>query len=249
MPVAAPRATSWVIAASVLLVAGLSWLGFDTWRNQYVTYETAYNEQRTIDLPDGTVVKLNSHSVLRHRRNAFSTNKRVVELQGEGFFSVCHLETKAPFLVETHQAFDVQVLGTEFSVYNRPLLHRVVLNTGRVQILFHDKRSALVLKPGQLIELDNKTHLIQQRAVHADQYNAWVRDQLVFDNTSLAEAVRMVEEQFGVRVELDSAALGNRTITGILPIDKPETVLQAMAGLSQLDVAKRGDRFYLRGKR
>ena len=249
MPVATSRYKGWAIAASVLLVSGLGWLGFDAWSNQYITYETAYNEQRTIELPDGSVVKLNSHSMLKHQRNAFSTDKRTVELAGEGFFTVRHLQSNAAFRVITKSAFDVQVLGTEFSVYNRPSLHRVVLNTGRVQVQFHNKRRSLVLQPGQLAELDDQTQQIQKRTVRADQYNAWLRDQLVFDNTSLGEAIQIVEEQFGIRVQLDSAALSQRTITGILPIDKPEAVLNAMAGLTQLEVTKRGNSFYLRRKR
>lgn len=251
MPVAAatPRFTWWAIAASVLLVVGLGWMGFDAWSNQYITYKTAYNEQRTIDLPDGSVVVLNSHSLLKHRRNAFSSGERAVEIEGEGFFTVRHLQTNAPFRVITNRAFDVQVLGTEFSIYNRPARHRVVLNTGRVRVQFYDKQSALMLQPGQLVELDGHTQQVQKRTVRADQYNAWLRDQLVFDNTSLTEAIQIVEEQFGIRVQLDSAALAKRTVTGILPINKPEAVLNAIAGLTQLEVIKRGESFYLIGKR
>jgi transmembrane sensor len=248
VPVARSRFNGWAVAASVLLISGLGWLGFDAWRNQYITYETAYNEQRTVDLPDGSVVTLNSHSILKHRRNAFSADERAVELEGEGFFTVRHLNTNAPFRVITNRAFDIQVLGTEFSVYNRPLLHRIVLNTGSVRVQFNDKRSALMLQPGQLVELNDRTQQIRKRSVRADQYNAWLRNQLVFDNTSLAEAIQIVEDQFGIRVRLDNADLAKRTITGILPINKPETVLDAIAGLTQLEVVKRGDSFYLSEK-
>lgn len=247
--VARPRFNGRAIAASVLLILGLGWLGFDVWSNQYITYATAYNEQRTVNLPDGSVVKLNSHSILKHRRNAFSTNERAVELEGEGFFAIRHLNTNTPFRVITNRAFDIQVVGTEFSVYNRPSLHRVVLNTGQVRVQFHDKRPALMLQPGQLVELNDRTQQIRKRTVQADQYNAWLRNQLVFDNTSLAEAIQIVEEQFGVSVQLDSTVLATRTITGILPINKPEAVLDAMASLTQLEVVKRGDRFYLSAKR
>ncbi|MFD2571122.1 FecR family protein [Spirosoma soli] len=235
----------WAVAASVLVVSTLSWLGYQYWNNQYVTYKTAYNQRQSIQLPDGSTVTLNSHSVLRHRRNAFSEDGRSVELEGEGYFSVRHLTTHAPFRVRTNGAFDVQVLGTEFSVYDRPALHRVVLNTGRVQVDFHDKRADVILQPGQLIETSDTVQPTKPRTVRADQYNAWLRNQLVFENTSLSEAIRTVEEQFGVKVQVEGVDLKNRTVTGILPINEPETVLNALAELAQLNIRQKDNVFVL----
>lgn len=238
----------WAVAATVLLVSGLGWAGYWFWGNQYVSYETAYNQQRTVQLPDGSSVILNSHSTLRHKRSGFSTDERTVELEGEGFFVVQHLATNAPFRVKTNGAFDVQVLGTEFSIYNRPALHRVVLNSGRVNVVFRDNRPALTLRPGQLIEVGDSMRQLRQRNVRADQYNAWLRNQLVFDNASLTEVIQMVEEQFGVAVRLDNEELGKRSVTGILPINKPETVLNALAELTQLKIRKTKNTFILSKK-
>lgn len=238
----------WAVAATVLLVCGVGWAGYWFWGNQYVRYETAYNQQRVVELPDGSRVTLNSHSTLRHRRNGFSDEGRSVELEGEGFFAVRHLTNNAMFRVKTKGVFDVQVLGTEFSVYNRPARHRVVLNTGQVRVHFHDNRPAVLLRPGQLIEVDDSTQQLRRRNVRADQYNAWLRSQLVFENSGLKEVIQTVEDQFGVMVRIDGAGLGNRTVTGILPINKPETVLDAVAGLAQLKVRKVENTFILSKK-
>lgn len=238
----------WSVAATVLLVSVLGWAGYWFWSNQYVSYETAYNQQRTVQLPDGSRVTLNSHSVLRHKRNGFTGRERVVELDGEGFFSVQHLVTDAPFWVKTNGPFDVRVLGTEFSVTNRPAIRRVVLNRGRVQVRFHHNQAAVTLQPGQLVELDSRTRQFQQRTVRADTYSAWLRHQLVFDNTSLTEAIQTIEEQFGIQVQLDGEGLGQRTVTGILPINKPETVLTALAELTQLTLRKTENGFILTKK-
>lgn len=235
----------WVAAASVLLVSILGWVGYAFWQNQYVSYETAYNKQQTVQLPDGSTVILNSHSTLRYQRKAFSDEERSVELVGEGFFTVRHLTSDAPFRVRTSGAFDVQVLGTEFSVYNRPALHRVVLNRGRVQVHFHDNRDPVTLTPGQLLESDDRTRSLRPRTVRADQYNAWLRNQFVFENTRLIEAIHTVEEQFGVTIRVEEADLQNRAVTGILPINKPETVLNALAELAQLNIRKTDNAFIL----
>lgn len=238
----------WVAAASVLLAIGLCWAGYQYWNSQYISYETGYNQQRTVSLPDGSRVVLNSHSVLRHRRNGFSGNERVVELTGEGYFSVRHLVSQTPFRVVTNDAFDVQVLGTEFTLSNRPTLHRVVLNSGRIRVSFHDKRPAVVMQPGQLVEVDDSTRRLRQRAVRADQYNGWLRHQFLFDNTSLTEVIHQIEEQFGVTVQIDGDKLAEQTVTGILPISKPETVLEAVAVLTQSTVRKTKNVFILSKK-
>lgn len=238
----------WVAAASVLLLSGLSWLGYQFWQNQYVTYETAYNQRRTVQLPDGSTVTLNSHSVLKHRRNGFSDDNRAVELEGEGFFAVRHMATHAPFRVSTNGAFAVEVLGTEFSVYSRPDRHRVVLNTGRVRVYADGNQSPVMLRPGQLIETNDRSRLVNPRNVQADHYNAWLRNQLVFDNTRLTEAIHTVEEQFGITVRIDGADIEQRTVTGILPINQPETALNALAALAQLNVRKTDTTFVLSKK-
>lgn len=238
----------WAVAATLLLVSGLGWAGYWFWGNQYVRYETAYNQQRMVQLPDGSRVTLNSHSRLTHKRNGFSNGERSVELEGEGFFAVRHLTNDAPFRVKTKGLFEVQVLGTEFSVYNRSARHRVVLNTGKVRVHFRDNRPAVMLRPGQLLEVNDSTRQLRQRNVRADRYNAWLRSQLVFDSTSLTEVIQTVEDQFGVVVRIDGADLSTRTVTGILPINKPETVLDAVAGLTQLKVRKVANTFILSKK-
>lgn len=236
----------WAVAAAVLLLSGLGWVSYRYWNNQDVRYATAYNQQRTIQLPDGSRVTLNSHSTLTYKRSGFSADGRAVELEGEGFFSVRHLTTNAPFRVRTSRAFDVQVLGTEFSVASRSARQRVVLSSGRVRVQFHDNRPAVVLQPGQLIDVDDRQ--ISQRNVRADQYTAWLRRQLVFNDTSLPDAIQTIEDQFGITVRVDGANLSKRTVTGILPINKPEAVLDALAELTQTKVRRTENMFILSRK-
>ncbi len=235
----------WAVAASVLLVSALGLLGYQYWANQAIVYQTAYNQQRTVDLPDGSTVRLNSHSSLTYRRSDFSDDRRRVELNGEGFFSVRHTASDAPFRVVTPGAFDVEVLGTEFTVAYRSSAQRVVLNTGRVQVRFHDQRPVLTLQPGQLIELRAGTGTVEQRTVQPKQYNAWTRNQLVFEKATLTEVIQTVEDQFGVEVRVENAGVGQQTFTGVLPIQTPEAVLNAVAQLNRLTLKKTGNVFVL----
>lgn len=247
LPVHKPKkqTTWWAVAASVAALVLASWAGYWFWYQQYVTESTAYNERRTITLPDGSTVALNSHSSVRYQRSNFTESARTVALTGEAFFSVTHTKTHTPFTVRTDGPFDVQVLGTTFSLQNRPDQQRVVLNTGRVRVSFHDDRPALTLQPGQLVETSASNPRPRQRTVQPTLYNAWTRNQLVFDNTSLTEVVQTLEEQFGVSIQLEKTVAGHRTVTGILPITDPETVLRAVAELSRLSLKKSDNGFVL----
>ncbi len=249
LPVAPSRRSGyrhwWAVAASVAVLFVAGWFGLDWWKNQYVTYETADNQQQTVRLPDGSTVILNSQSSLKYRRNAFASAARTVELSGEGFFAVQHLPGDGPFRVVTNGAFDVQVLGTEFTVHSRPSLSRVVLNTGKVQVRFHDERTDRTLRPGELVEVITGSPDVQQRSVRPEQYDAWTRQQFVFNETTMTDAVRMVEDQFGVDVRLGNDVVVERRLSGVMPIDRPETVLNALAELNHLTVQKSETGFLL----
>ncbi|RYC69228.1 FecR family protein [Spirosoma sordidisoli] len=235
----------WTVAASVAALVLAGWAGYWFWQQQYVTEVTAYNERRTITLPDGSTVALNSHSSVRYQRSSFTESARTIELTGEGFFDVTHTATHTPFTVRTNGPFDVQVLGTTFSVQNRPHQQRVVLNTGQVRVSFHDAQPAVTLQPGQLVETSASDPQPRQRTVRPTLYNAWIRNQLVFENASLIEVVWTLKEQFGIPVRLANTVSGNQTVTGVLPISDPETVLRAIAELSQLSLTKTDHGFVL----
>lgn len=245
LPVARPLMGQWwVVAASVVLISLLGAVGYWFWAGQYVIYQTAYNQQRRVTLPDGSTVTLNSHSMLKHRRAAFMGGARTVELSGEGFFSVQHQASNAPFRVVTSGPFDVQVLGTEFTVLSRPNHNRIVLKTGRVAVQLHDQRPSVTLRPGQLAELDSQQVALRLRSVKPEHYNAWMEHRLVFDNATLADVVQTVEEQFGVRVKLWNIST-EQTFTGVLPMNRPETVLNALAELKRLKLRKTNGVFVL----
>lgn len=237
-----PSRTSWrwAAAASVLFVLGLG--GWWLWANQTVTHTTAYGQQLTVTLPDNSTVTLNSHSTLQYRRR---WSVREVKLTGEGFFSVRHLSGDPPFRVTTDGPMVVEVLGTEFTLKQRPGLSRVVLNMGRIAVSNSQGGAALLLAPGEMAQLDESTGQLQRAAVQATNYNAWLRNQLVFDGTRFAEVIRTIEEQFGVRVRVDGVNLANRTFSGVLPLNDAGTVLNAFAAYNQLTVTRQGATYRL----
>ena len=113
-------------AASVLLLVVFYFL-FPN--NQDGHYLTGIGEQITVELPDGSVVKLNANSSMELDVESFD-EARHLKLKGEAFFQV---KKGGPFTVTTHQV-EVRVLGTSFNIKDRSNGSSVDCYTGKVSV-------------------------------------------------------------------------------------------------------------------
>ena len=113
-------------AASVLLLVVFYFL-FPN--NQEGHYLTGIGEQITVELPDGSVVKLNANSSMELDVASFD-EARHLKLNGEAFFQV---KKGGPFTVTTHKV-EVRVLGTSFNIKDRPNGSFIDCYTGKVSV-------------------------------------------------------------------------------------------------------------------
>lgn len=233
----------WTSAAVFFMVAGLV-LYFQKDQLIYQNYHTAYGETQSIDLPDGSKVTLNANSTLKHKRFNFEKEAtREVFLDGEAEFSVKHKTDNQRFIVRTSQKLEVEVLGTEFSVFARNRGSKVVLSKGKVKVNFLNGASkrSVMMKPGDLVSLD-KTGKTEIKAVkNVKSYTAWKAHRFVFDDTSLEEISYQIAETFGVQIKINSEELANRTVTGTFSADKADDLIAILQELLGLQYQKNED--------
>lgn len=119
--------------------------------------EVPLGSQTKVVLPDGSVVCLNSGSVLKYDP-AFVRNKnREVYLVGEGYFEV-HKNTEKPFIVHTED-LNIKVLGTVFNIraYKEEPNIEVALVEGKVNVFSQsEEKGNIVLRPNQRAVYDKK---------------------------------------------------------------------------------------------
>ncbi|GAB2591946.1 FecR family protein [Spirosoma areae] len=237
----------WVAAASVVLVSLLA-TGY-LFRKPVLTQtiETAYGEVRKETLPDGSVVTLNAHSQLRFPRFGFGESSRDVFLTGEATFSVRHLPTHQPFIVHTDRQFDVTVLGTEFTVYARNRDAQVVLHQGKVQIDYQgiSKPERLTMLPGDMVKLYLNRRVQLNHSKRTDQHKAWQYHQFVFDQTSLLDIARLLEENYGLHVTIRDETLASRTISGTFKATTAGELLQVVTELLEVNYNRQNDQVIL----
>lgn len=153
---------SWQWAAAILigviLLSGISSRLLMKDKTQYSAssflFEVPYGSKSTVNLPDGTKVVLNAGSKLTCREG-FGTTHRLINLVGEGYFSVAK-NKHIPFIVHAGN-LNVKALGTEFNVKAYPEDKNIetILIHGSIEVNKtsekNKKEKALVLLPKQTL--------------------------------------------------------------------------------------------------
>jgi ferric-dicitrate binding protein FerR (iron transport regulator) len=246
-----PWYQSWQKLAAVFLAflvcSALLWIGII--KVSKVEYRTAYGQIQTIQLPDGSTVTLNANSALRYSRTWDSTHDREVWLEGEAFFDVKHLKNHNRFLVHTQDKLSVEVLGTTFNVFERKSGTRVVLQTGKVKLTVQQgqKQEQVLMQPGEQVELVEKTGGYAKKKVDPQQALAWKAHKLVFDNTSMAEIVAVLEENYGLNVTIASPELLQKKLVGSAPTHDVDVFLSALAKSFNLKINRNGKEVSIAG--
>lgn len=229
-----PRKLWW--AAAAVLVLAIS--GITLWRmvNSPASMHTAFGQITQRNLPDGSTVMLNANSEISYANNWSNDTPREVWLKGEAFFKVSKKADHTRFVVHT-TGFDVIVTGTQFNIVNRDNKANVLLTEGSVTI--HTRHGdTIYMKPGDFIEFSNQQP--QMKEAHEEDVLAWRDKKLHFEDTPLREVLQQIKDHYGVTIQLDNEAIGNKLITGILPNDNLDILLQALEATTDFRV-KRSD--------
>ncbi|MDR2949873.1 MAG: FecR domain-containing protein [Prevotella sp.] len=169
-------------------------------------------EIRTITLPDSSVVKVNSGSILIYPRHF--TGTRDIFLNGEAYFTVAKDETK-PFIVKT-SSMDVEALGTIFNVsaYTDSENLSASLESGKVNVTFKntDKESVLLL-PNEQVTYGKKTGLIKKKTVKIENVIAWINGNMVIQSMPVNEVIKIIERKYAVKVYFDPDKYRDERIT------------------------------------
>ncbi|GAB3933839.1 FecR family protein [Larkinella terrae] len=219
----------WVAAASVALLLSAGWVYRDDMLNE--KYATAYGETRRVTLADGSEVTLNANSTLKVPRFGFGYNTRDVALVGEASFSVTHTTDDQRFVVKTGHNFEVVVLGTEFTVYNRERGGKVVLNKGKVQLRYQEGKAPrqLMMKPGDLVTLNRRSGHAQLRQLsQPENVSAWRENRFVFEETTLEEIAHLFKENYGLILEIADPKLAKWTVSGSFTARNAEELLESL---------------------
>lgn len=227
--------------AGVILVCGV----FFKDEIIFKTYATPYGIKQNIVLDDGSVVILNSNSKLIVPRFGFGDNSRDVSLIGEAFFRVIHTKSHQKFVVNTDRNFRIEVLGTEFDVFNRKDKKQVVLEKGKVKIYYGSENEHITMKPGDKVTMNQKGNTILEKTRNPNTYSSWRKNLFVFDKTSLTEVGQLIYQNFGHDVVF-SNALAERTLSGEIEAKNEQELLDALSQVFDLKIVRKNNKIEIK---
>jgi transmembrane sensor len=235
-------ATCLVVASLLLLYTG----------RRSVT--TSIGEQRTLTLPDGTRVELNTNT---HLIVQFDDHARTVTLKsGEAYFNVSH--ERRPFVVIAGSRKIIAV-GTSFLVRREAPddALMVTLIEGRVAVAPLSAGNVLpagpvssvaILSPGKrLRSVGQAPPAIDTPSI--DKETAWMRGQLIFDNTPLRDAISEFNRYNAVKIRVASQVEGEIPVGGIFRIGDAASFATVVAQAHNLKVITRDRQLVLESKR
>lgn len=247
------RAVFAAVAATVtLMVGGALYYGAGQRSGGYQeSFKTAIGEQRTIELPDGSVVEMNTGTSIEIEFTASARDIRL--LGGEAYFSVAS-NRQRPFSVYANQGI-VTAVGTEFTVRLRDRFVDVLVTEGRVALTPAQELArslnerpgnaapelgALELSPGQNAIFDEDIEHIGaiDRAAQRRKLS-WREGRLAFAAEPLVNVVQDVGRYTEISIEFDDEDLRSLPVTGrfnIGDIDAMFEALEIMAGVKVVRV-------------
>lgn len=233
----------WLGGAMAAGLAGLSlWRG--PARRRFVTQ---LGEVLRVPLEDGSVVTLNSDSVVAVAYSA--ARRRVKLLRGEALFDVAK-DAARPFVVDALRA-SVTAVGTSFTVQRTPQQGvEVMVREGAV--VFAPLLAGVGARPVRLaadtVATASVADAVRVRTLDASDVQrrlAWQEGMLSFDGDTLAQAAAEFARYSHTRIVIRDPSVATRRVVGRYSATDPAGFAKAVALGMHLQVERRGGAIYL----
>ena len=205
------------LAAATMLAVVVATIGLYFFQLRPERFETAFGEQRSFTLSDGSLVTLNTSSAIEIRFDG--ARRRVALLAGEALFQVAH-DVARPFDVSAREV-TVRAVGTRFNVDRHAPDTKVLVVEGRVEVSAGTER--VPLGAGQAMTLAQGTLSVSSANVAAG--TAWTQRELIFDNQSLGDIAAELNRYNRQVIDIQGETLRAEQVTGVFQSHDPDSFL------------------------
>lgn len=231
----------WLMAAaSILVMIGAGYLFVPK------TIEVPYGETVSVELPDGSMVELNSGSELQYSR-LFSLLSREVSLNGEAFFEV--QKGALPFEVRANSSV-VQVTGTRFNVrsWQKDPGSETEVTVTEGSVRFYPENSedrSVAISPGETSRWAKGLQAPSSPdSATLERVLAWRNQSFVFSKKPLEVILQEMERRFNINITLEAESYRSERVTVhyVNPEDV-EVILQDICRVKGLRYSASSDGF------
>ena len=250
----AVRFTAIAASMAALAIAVLSWWILAQ-RPVHKEYRTVHGEQRVVQLEDGSMLHINSDSVVSVD---YSQAERSVSMaRGQVLFKVAKDEAR-PFRVRAG-ATDVVAVGTEFDVrrMSEDVLVTVVEGSVKVTRLTELDRIANMAPPAPLrLDAGQQARVVRgllpnaQTAVDVRMLDvrpaiAWIQQKIVFESQTLQSVASEFNRYGTTQLVIEDAEAANLRISGVFNTYDLESFVLYLETLQELKVRRDPNRILI----
>lgn len=239
------RRVACALAAAVsLLMVTVGFLALRTAQEGAYIVEAPHGGRSRTVLPDGSEVWLNACSRLTVP-NKFPERKRVVRLEGEGYFSVAK-NGKSPFTVEAGETKTI-VKGTKFNLSAYPEAQNVRLSVeeGLVSFVCGDKDQEV--SGMQSLEYDRTSKRMSIKGQSPGSDSSWLEGRMEYGDITLEELLDRISRKYSVSVAFGSDThKGDRFSASFRNNESLEEIVQSLKLILQDDISFNGKEIHIR---
>ena len=254
----APLGRKW----RAVLVAALVWgivlsVTYLNWHST-MTFQTVVGEQSSFTLQDGSVVFLNTNSMVRV--GWLPTERHFELVRGEARFKVAK-DAKRPFTVATATAA-VRALGTVFNVRAEPLSTQVAVLEGQVEVTVTPPGEPVTAAPASVNEVSTAVQAaaiehvrlaageraaVTRRGIETnagppmEAVVAWTERRLVFRDQPLDVVIQEFNRYRTQPLVLDDPSLAALRISGVFDLSDPGSLIAYLGIYETVQVDRRSD--------
>lgn len=211
--------------------------------------ETSRGQRINFNLPDGSLVYLNSASKVTYKTGQDGLSREVY-LEGEAFFDV-ESDRNRPFRVYANST-EITALGTEFNVkVDQTDNHtEVSLVEGKVEVvnLASEKNESLYLIEGERALLVPSKKVMTKLTFEPELVTIWKEGLLLFDNTSILTVKEVLERWYGVEIIFQNKHAEDLKVTGRFDKEYLGNVLESLSYTARFEFKIENKTVYIRFK-
>lgn len=250
------RRPVWFAAAAAVLVAAVGATLWLSKANETQVVATAVGQHRNVVLADGTLVSLNTNTIVE--TNIGRRSREIFLRKGEAHFEVAP-DRSRPFMVHAGDAI-VRAVGTEFEVRLRTDRHVDVLVTqGRVEVQpdapnpetrtttgAHDSSIPVVrvraVSAGEALSTATTDYpVIPVSPEQLSSELAWREGAVVFDSEPLAEAIAEIQRYTDSPIIISDPAITTLPVGGRFKTDDLQGFLDGLQAALPVTIRRTAD--------
>ena len=236
----------WKPMALAFSLAAVGFIAVFNFQPQGEIYAAGTGQYLAVTLGDGSVVELNTNSEISV---SLTDSSREIELlKGEVFFTVAS-DLDRPFIVDVAGA-TVRAVGTAFNIYRATDQSAIVsVSEGIVRVEEAGGSSVAsaqsrLLTADEALEIDSVRGLSEANIQNV-QATAWRQGQLLFENTSIGDAVEMLNRYLHKKVIVADDVSQSIKISGTFSSRQKKETLAAVAQALGLELTLRDNKWLL----